>query len=51
MAYPEPTPELKGKKALEFQQRLESFKLSAAQKVLYKDARKIYKDIDKKSSR
>ena len=51
MAYPDPTPELKGKKAVEFERRLENFKLSDAQKEFYKDARHLYKKVNENSSK
>ncbi len=38
MAYPEPIPVLKSKEAKEFENRLDSFKLSGAQKELYRQA-------------
>ena len=38
MAYPEPIPVLKSKDAKEFEKRLESFKLSGAQKEFYREA-------------
>jgi hypothetical protein len=43
MAYPEPTPALKGKDAQEFLIRLANFKLTSEQKKFYKDARKEYR--------
>ena len=39
MAYPEPIPAIRGKKDIEeFERRLKSFKLTAAQKKMYRDA-------------
>ena len=38
MAYPEPIPVLKSKDAKEFEKRLQSFKLSGAQKEFYREA-------------
>ena len=43
MAYPEPTPILKGKAAEEFLERLDNFKLTPEQKEFYRDARKLYR--------
>jgi hypothetical protein len=51
MAYPDPTEELKGKQAVEFQKRLDNFKLSPKQKEFYKDAKKLYKKINEESSK
>lgn len=42
MAYPEPIPVLKSKDAKEFEKRLESFKLSGAQKEFYREALKTF---------
>ena len=42
MSYPEPIPPLKGRNAVEFLRRLESFRLSPEQKAFYKGARKLY---------
>ena len=50
MAYPDPTPELKGKQILEFQKRLDNFKLSFEQKEFYKDAKWLYKKINVNST-
>jgi hypothetical protein len=49
MAYPEPTPVLKGKAAEEFLKRLESFKLNEEQKRLYRGAIKYYEKLCPKS--
>ena len=39
MAYPEPIPAIRGKKDIEeFERRLKSFKLTAAQKKMYREA-------------
>jgi hypothetical protein len=43
MAYPEPTPILKGKDAQEFLKRLANFKLTPEQREFYRDARKRYR--------
>lgn len=43
MAYPEPIPELKGKEAVEFAERLAKFKLSDEQKAFYREAAERYK--------
>ncbi|MCA1814425.1 MAG: hypothetical protein LC624_10820 [Halobacteriales archaeon] len=42
MAYPEPILPLKGKRAQEFSERLEKFRLTARQKAMYRDARALY---------
>jgi len=42
MTYPEPTPPLKGRDALEFLERLSNFRLTQKQQEFYKDARKMY---------
>ena len=42
MAYPEPIPEIKGEHAKEFLRRLESFRLTPAQKKLFKGADEYY---------
>lgn len=42
MAYPEPTPALKGEEAKEFLKRLKKFKLSAKQKEKYRGVRADY---------
>ncbi len=42
MAFPEPTPTLKGKKAAEFEKRLADFKLSSSQKSFYKEGSKLF---------
>jgi hypothetical protein len=39
MAYPEPIPAIKAKDAKKFDERLESFQLTAEQKAFYKKAR------------
>jgi len=46
MAYPEPIPALKAKDAKEFDKKLKSFKLSAAQKRFYKEARERFEEKD-----
>jgi hypothetical protein len=51
MAYPDPTPEIRGKKAVEFEKRLENFKLSNTQKEFYKDAKRLYRKINENSSK
>ena len=43
MAYPEPTPPLKGKDAKEFLRRLKEFKLTPEQKEIYRNARANYR--------
>jgi len=43
MAYPEPIPEIKGRHAREFIQRLEGFELTEEQKKLCRGASKYYK--------
>ena len=50
MAYPEPTPVLKGKDAEEFLHRLETLKMTEEQKRLYRGAIKYYEEIRPKSS-
>lgn len=43
MSYPEPIPAVRGKKNVEeFLRRLENFRLTDAQKELYRGARKAY---------
>ena len=42
MAYPEPIPVIRGKDTEEFLERLRNFKLTPAQKKLYKGARQYY---------
>ncbi len=42
MAYPEPTPPIKGKDAKIFFKRLEEFELTLAQKELYRGTKKRY---------
>lgn len=42
MGYPEPIPELKGRKAKEFLKRLENFKLTSEQKKRWENSEKIY---------
>lgn len=42
MAYPEPIPELKGKDAKEFNERLSKFKLTSKQRKFLKDAHEYY---------
>lgn len=44
MAYPEPTPVLKGEDAEEFLMRLETLRMTERQKRLYKGAIKYYKE-------
>jgi hypothetical protein len=48
MAYPEPTPELKGRDAKEFIQRLEAFDITDEQLELYKDSRDFYQKMKAK---
>jgi hypothetical protein len=43
MAYPEPTPALRGEAAKEFIRRLKKFKLSPEQKEQYRGARADYR--------
>jgi len=43
LAYPEPIPALKGKDAKEFLKRLKAFRLTKAQKELYRNARENYR--------
>ncbi len=45
MAYPEPTPILRGHRAKEFLERLENFKLTPEQKRFYRDAREFYRKL------
>ena len=40
MGYPEPIPAVKGKAAEEFEKKLQKFKLNAAQKKFYREARR-----------
>lgn len=42
MAYPEPIPEIKGRHAKEFLERLEKFHLTSSQKRLYRGAKEFY---------
>lgn len=49
MAYPEPTPMLRGGKAKQFIKRLETFKLTKKQKEFYKDAVAYYNRIEAKN--
>jgi len=42
MAYPEPIPELSAREAREFERKLKNFKLTAAQKKFYAEARKLF---------
>ncbi len=42
LAYPEPIPAIKGKRAREFLERLNEFDLSKSQKELYRGARDSY---------
>jgi len=42
MVYPEPIPVIRGKDAEEFLERLRNFKLTPAQKKLFKGARQYY---------
>jgi hypothetical protein len=46
MAYPEPIPVLKARDAREFEKKLDCFKLSAAQKRFYKEARVRFEEKD-----
>lgn len=48
MAYPEPIPALRGRKAKEFVGRLEDFKLTSSQKRFYSDAREFYRKLKPK---
>jgi len=50
MAYPEPTPEIKGRRAKEFIKRLENFDLTDEQLALYKDSKEFYKKMKSKES-
>lgn len=43
VSYPEPIPILKGEDAREFLKRLEAFKLTKAQKELYRGCRELYR--------
>lgn len=43
MAFPEPIPAIEGKDAKEFLERLRKFKLTSAQKEVYRDARANYR--------
>jgi hypothetical protein len=43
MAYPEPVPALKAKDAKSFEEKLDEFSLSSAQKEFYKKGRKLFK--------
>jgi hypothetical protein len=43
MAYPEPIPALRGKRAKQFIKRLDEFKLNEQQKRIYSDAVQYYK--------
>jgi hypothetical protein len=47
MAYPEPIEPLKGKAARKFMERLDSFKLSASQRRLFRGAKKSYETSQK----
>jgi len=49
MAYPEPIPEIKGRHAREFIQKLEDFELTEEQKKLCRGASKFYKDINSRN--
>ena len=42
MAYPDPVPELSAKEAQLFEQKLQKFELTAAQKEFYAEARKLF---------
>jgi hypothetical protein len=42
MAYPEPTPAIKGKDAKIFLKRLDEFELTSAQKEMYRGTKKRY---------
>lgn len=44
MAYPEPIPELTGAQAKEFLERLEKFKLTPAQKKIFRGAKDFYNE-------
>ena len=45
MAYPEPVPAIKAKDAEKFDEKLESFQLTAEQKAFYKRAREKFPEI------
>ena len=51
MAYPEPILPLKGKRAKQFSERLEAFRLTAKQKAIYKGARAAYERRKRRSSK
>jgi hypothetical protein len=48
MAYPEPTPALRGKDAKEFVKKLDHFKLTSAQKARLKGSRETYRKLKPK---
>ena len=48
MAYPEPIPTIRGKRAREFIDRLEGFELTSSQKKLYRGAREYYRKLKPK---
>jgi len=50
MAYPEPTPLLKGREVQEFIQRLDAFKLTEAQLEFFRDAFRMFAESDRKST-
>jgi len=45
MAYPEPIPELRGRHAKEFLERLERLHLTSAQRKLFAGARSLYSEL------
>jgi hypothetical protein len=46
MTYPEPIPALTAKETEEFEKKLSCFRLSAEQKLFYKEARERFKEKD-----
>ncbi len=44
LAYPEPIPEITGHQAKEFLERLKKFKLTAAQKKVFRGAKDFYNE-------
>jgi hypothetical protein len=51
MAYPEPTPVLRGKDAKEFVKKLDSFQLDSSQKARWKGARETYQKLKPKDEK
>ncbi len=49
MAYPEPTPMLKGKEVQEFIQRLDEFSLTRAQLEFFREAFRVFAESERKS--